>query len=133
VRPEAFTPAAIFTSIALFGLMRFPLVFLPFALIQMSNALVSMRRLSGYLLLEEQRDEVEDLGRPGERRRGAGGAGGGAGRAGAEQGRQLTHIEQGGRGHGGGKPPAQGKAASLRSWVCELLVAPVNQPVRWSL
>ena len=41
VVPESFTPAAIFTSIALFGLMRFPLIFLPFALIQLSNALVS--------------------------------------------------------------------------------------------
>jgi hypothetical protein len=33
VAPAQFTPAAIFTSIALFGLMRFPLIFLPFALV----------------------------------------------------------------------------------------------------
>lgn len=65
VSPERFTPATIFTSIALFGLMRFPLIFLPFALIQLSNALVSMRRLSGYFLLEERTDEVTELDRPG--------------------------------------------------------------------
>lgn len=58
VKPEAFTPAAIFTSIALFGLMRFPLIFLPFALVQLSNALVSMRRLTGYFMLEDRVEEV---------------------------------------------------------------------------
>ena len=70
VNPDAFTPAAIFTSIALFGLMRFPLVFLPFALIQMANALVSMRRLSAYFMLEERSDEVAQLEGPGEGRGG---------------------------------------------------------------
>lgn len=68
VSPDSFTPASIFTSIALFGLMRFPLVFLPFALIQLSNALVSMRRLSAYFCLEERSEQVERLDRPGERR-----------------------------------------------------------------
>ncbi len=33
VQPDDFTPATIFTSIAYFGLMRFPLIFLPFALV----------------------------------------------------------------------------------------------------
>jgi hypothetical protein len=65
VSPDSFTPAAIFTSIALFGLMRFPLIFLPFALIQLSNALVSMRRLSSYFMLEERREEVQQLEEPG--------------------------------------------------------------------
>ena len=65
VNPGSFTPAAIFTSIALFGLMRFPLIFLPFALIQLSNALVSMRRLSAYFMLEERTDEVQELDHPG--------------------------------------------------------------------
>jgi ABC-type multidrug transport system fused ATPase/permease subunit len=60
VKPEAFTPAAIFTSIALFGLMRFPLIFLPFALVQLSNALVSMRRLTGYFMLEDRVEEVHE-------------------------------------------------------------------------
>ena len=64
--PDSFTPASIFTSIALFGLMRFPLVFLPFALIQLSNALVSMRRLSAYFCLEERSEEVQRLDHPGE-------------------------------------------------------------------
>ncbi|KAL4457987.1 hypothetical protein ABPG75_012852 [Micractinium tetrahymenae] len=63
--PSNFTPASIFTSIALFGLMRFPLIFLPFALIQLSNALVSMRRLSAYFMLEDRTDEVEQLPGPG--------------------------------------------------------------------
>ena len=79
MQPDNFTPAAIFTSIALFGLMRFPLIFLPFALIQLSNALVSMRRLSSYFMLEERSDEVQELPGPGElqgcRRGGAGGWG----------------------------------------------------------
>lgn len=66
--PDSFTPASIFTSIALFGLMRFPLVFLPFALIQLSNALVSMRRLSGYFCLEERSEQVELLDHPGKSR-----------------------------------------------------------------
>lgn len=50
--------------------MRFPLVFLPFALIQMANALVSMRRLSAYFMLEERSDEVAQLEGPGEGRGG---------------------------------------------------------------
>ncbi len=66
VVPEAFTPARIFTSIALFSIMRFPLIFLPFALVQLGNALVSMRRLSQYFLLEERTEIVEDMGTPGE-------------------------------------------------------------------
>lgn len=65
--PANFTPASIFTSIALFSLMRFPLIFLPFALIQLSNALVSMRRLSAYFMLEERTDEVQQLPAPGGR------------------------------------------------------------------
>ena len=65
VQPENFTPATIFTSIALFSLMRVPLIFLPFALIQLTNALVSMRRLSLLFMLEERRDCVEELGAPG--------------------------------------------------------------------
>ena len=34
--PTAFTPARIFTAISLFSLMRMPLIFLPFALVQVS-------------------------------------------------------------------------------------------------
>jgi len=34
VEPDRFTPARIFTSISLFALMRFPLIFLPFALVR---------------------------------------------------------------------------------------------------
>jgi hypothetical protein len=34
VVPSSFTPASIFTSISLFALMRFPLIFLPFALVR---------------------------------------------------------------------------------------------------
>ena len=33
VEPDSFTPATIFTAIAYFGLMRYPLIFLPFALV----------------------------------------------------------------------------------------------------
>jgi len=36
VVPNEFTPANIFTAIALFALMRFPLIFLPFALVSIS-------------------------------------------------------------------------------------------------
>jgi ABC-type multidrug transport system fused ATPase/permease subunit len=65
VEPAAFTPANIFTAISLFALMRFPLIFLPFALIQLANALVSMRRLSAFFLLEDRKDYVEALPAPG--------------------------------------------------------------------
>ena len=65
VEPDNFTPARIFTSIAYFALMRFPLIFLPFALVQLSNALVSMRRLTTYFMLEEREDMVEHGEQPG--------------------------------------------------------------------
>lgn len=59
VNPSSFTPAAIFTSISLFALMRFPLIFLPFALVQLTNALVSMRRLTSFFLMEDRKEIVE--------------------------------------------------------------------------
>lgn len=63
--PNAFQPSNVFTAISLFALMRAPLFFLPFALIQMVNAMVSMRRLTQYFLLEDRKDtvnEMEDVG-----------------------------------------------------------------------
>lgn len=69
--PTAFTPARIFTAISLFSLMRMPLIFLPFALVQLGNALVSMRRLTGYLVMEERADAVEKLEHPGAQIKGA--------------------------------------------------------------
>ena len=66
VEPDSFTPANIFTSISLFALMRFPLIFLPFALVQLANAFVSMRRLTQYFLLEDRDDSVvEKIKEPG--------------------------------------------------------------------
>ena len=61
VNPDAFTASAVFTSISLFALMRFPLIFLPFALIQLANAMVSMRRLSVFYLQENRKDDVGEL------------------------------------------------------------------------
>ena len=61
VNPDQFTASSVFTSIALFALMRFPLIFLPFALIQLANALVSMRRLSIFYLQENRQENVEPL------------------------------------------------------------------------
>ncbi len=40
-------------------------VFLPFALVQLGNAMVSMRRLNQFLVMEERSDEVEKLDTPG--------------------------------------------------------------------
>ena len=60
--PEDFTPANIFTAISLFALMRFPLIFLPFALVQLANALVSMRRLTQYFMLDERDDDLVEEG-----------------------------------------------------------------------
>ena len=61
-RPGQFTPANVFAAIALFALMRLPLILLPFALVEASNALVSARRLSQFLLLEEREEgAVRDL------------------------------------------------------------------------
>jgi len=54
--PGQFTPANVFAAIALFALMRLPLILLPFALVEASNALVSSRRLSQFLLLEEREE-----------------------------------------------------------------------------
>lgn len=59
--PNNFTPNHIFSAIAYFSIMRFPLVFLPFALVQLGNAMVSMRRLNQYLVMEERSEEVERL------------------------------------------------------------------------
>ena len=63
--PDAFTVQAIFTSIALFNLMRFPLIMLPFALVQLANAVVSMRRISQFLTLGERHETAEPLDEPG--------------------------------------------------------------------
>lgn len=59
--PNAFQPSNVFTAISLFALMRAPLFFLPFALIQMVNAMVSMRRLTQYFLLEDRNDTVNEM------------------------------------------------------------------------
>ncbi|KAL3154179.1 hypothetical protein ABBQ32_013696 [Trebouxia sp. C0010 RCD-2024] len=61
VDPDGFTAPRIFASIALFAIMRFPLIFLPFALVEMGNAMVSLRRLSQYLVMEERNDTVEQM------------------------------------------------------------------------
>lgn len=63
--PDAFTVQAIFTSIALFNLMRFPLIMLPFALVQLANAVVSMRRISQFLTLSERHETAEPMEEPG--------------------------------------------------------------------
>ncbi len=57
--PDNFSVQAVFTSIALFNLMRFPLIMLPFALVQLANAIVSMRRISQFLSLGERREQAE--------------------------------------------------------------------------
>jgi len=65
VEPDAFQPANVFTAISLFAIMRFPLIFLPFALIQFANALVSMRRLTQFFMLEDRKEVIEDKETPG--------------------------------------------------------------------
>ena len=45
VYPARFTPAVVFSSLALFALMRLPLVRLPFAAVEAGNAAVSARRI----------------------------------------------------------------------------------------
>lgn len=65
VEPDAFQPANVFTAISLFAIMRFPLIFLPFALIQFANALVSMRRLTQFFMLEDRKEIVLDKETPG--------------------------------------------------------------------
>ena len=51
--------------------MRMPLIMLPFAFLQLANALVSLRRLSAFLLAEDRVEYVERLERPGIRVEGA--------------------------------------------------------------
>lgn len=53
VNPDSLTPARVFSALALFNIMRFPLVILPFSLIQIGTSLVSIRRLTEFLRLEE--------------------------------------------------------------------------------
>lgn len=49
--PASFTAARIFSSIALFGIMRIPLVLLPFALVEVRPPAPAPRNLWGYRLL----------------------------------------------------------------------------------
>jgi ABC-type multidrug transport system fused ATPase/permease subunit len=65
VEPAAFQPANVFTAISLFAIMRFPLIFLPFALIQFANALVSMRRLTQFFMLEDRKEIIVGKETPG--------------------------------------------------------------------
>lgn len=53
VNPDSLTPARVFSALALFNIMRFPLVILPFSLIQIGTSLVSIRRLTEFLRMEE--------------------------------------------------------------------------------
>ena len=52
--PREFTAPRVFAAIALFSLMRFPLILLPFTLVEAGNAAVSARRLSQFLSMEER-------------------------------------------------------------------------------
>ena len=52
--PAEFTAPRVFAAIALFSLMRFPLILLPFTLVEAGNAVVSARRLSQFLAMEER-------------------------------------------------------------------------------
>ena len=54
VSPTRFTPAVVFSSLALFALMRLPLVLLPFAAVEAGNAAVSARRIGVFLMLPER-------------------------------------------------------------------------------
>ena len=54
VAPNRFTPAVVFSSLALFALMRLPLVLLPFAAVEAGNAAVSARRIGAFLMLPER-------------------------------------------------------------------------------
>ncbi|KAK9823870.1 hypothetical protein WJX72_006059 [[Myrmecia] bisecta] len=59
--PDQFTAPRIFSAIALFSLMRLPLILLPFALVELGNTIVSMRRLSQFLGMEERAESVQQL------------------------------------------------------------------------
>eukprot|EP01025_Chloroclados_australasicus_P037639 TRINITY_DN3846_c0_g4_i1.p1 TRINITY_DN3846_c0_g4~~TRINITY_DN3846_c0_g4_i1.p1 ORF type:complete len:1422 (-),score=137.95 TRINITY_DN3846_c0_g4_i1:223-4488(-) len=65
VKPQELTPAKVFASIALFAMLRFPLAFLQFAVVQFGNAWVSLRRISQFLVQEEYQDYAETLDSPG--------------------------------------------------------------------
>merc|ERR1719324_963609 len=58
------TPANVFTAFAVLSLLRFPLAFAPFILIQWSNLRVSLKRIQGYLEADERqpRAALEDAG-----------------------------------------------------------------------
>lgn len=57
--PGRFTPQHIFTAVAYFNMIRTPLIMLPFALVQGGIALVSLSRLSAFLLLPEREESAK--------------------------------------------------------------------------
>merc|ERR1719238_1629840 len=48
------TPAGVFTAFAVLSLLRFPLIFAPFILIQWTNLRVSLKRIQGFLEADER-------------------------------------------------------------------------------
>ncbi|KXZ51207.1 hypothetical protein GPECTOR_13g694 [Gonium pectorale] len=50
---ETLTPAAAYTALALFSLLRFPMSFLPMLVTMIVNALVAIKRIQGFLQREE--------------------------------------------------------------------------------
>merc|ERR1712087_171494 len=55
---EPITAAKVFTTIALFNVLRFPFAFLPMGFLQYLQAKIAMRRLSAYLELPELGNNV---------------------------------------------------------------------------
>jgi ABC-type multidrug transport system fused ATPase/permease subunit len=51
---ESINPAGIFTAFAVLSLLRFPLAFAPFILIQWTNVRVSLKRIQGFLEADER-------------------------------------------------------------------------------
>lgn len=59
------TPTKVFTALALFNQLRFPLIFLPMLLNTLAEGRISLQRLTGFLLAEELQNYVETDDTPG--------------------------------------------------------------------
>merc|ERR1719401_2628593 len=71
INVEPLDAAKAFTTIALFNLMRFPFAFMPMGLLQLVQAMISIRRMEFYLQLPELVDYVENIPPPMKKKRGS--------------------------------------------------------------
>jgi len=58
---DDFSPETIFVAVALLQMIRFPLIMIPMAIGMVVMGMISLKRISAYLMLEEQSDDTASL------------------------------------------------------------------------